>query len=36
MSEEPTAAAVDEPRVSDTYALVYAATLLFLVPGSSQ
>jgi len=34
MSEELTAQAVEEPRVSDTYALVYAATLLFLVPGS--
>jgi len=34
MSEELAAEAVAEPRVSDTYALVYAATLLFLVPGA--
>lgn len=27
-------AVAEEPRISDTYALVYAATLLFLVPGS--
>jgi len=34
MSEELAAVVAEEPRVSDTYALVYAATLLFLVPGS--
>jgi hypothetical protein len=36
MTEEALAqtAAAEPPRVSDTYALVYAATLLFLVPGS--
>ena len=31
MSHESTAA---EPRVADTYALAYAFSLLFLVPGS--
>jgi len=34
MSEELTAAVAEEPRVSDTYALVYSFILLFLVPGS--
>jgi len=34
MSEELTAAAAEEPRISDTYALVYSFILLFLVPGS--
>jgi len=34
MSQDMAAVAPPEPRVSDTYALVYAATLLFLVPGS--
>jgi len=34
MPEEVTAAVAHEPRVSDTYALVYAFILLFLVPGS--
>jgi hypothetical protein len=34
MSEELTAAVAEEPRISDTYALVYSFILLFLVPGS--
>lgn len=34
MSQDMAAVAPQGPRVSDTYALVYAATLLFLVPGS--
>ena len=34
MSEEMTVTVSPEPRVSDTYALVYAFILVFLVPGS--
>jgi len=34
MSEEVAVAEAQEPRISDTYALVYAFILLFLVPGS--
>lgn len=34
MSEELTATVAEEPRISDTYALVYSFILLFLIPGS--
>lgn len=34
MSEQQIAVTAEEPRVSDTYALVYSFILLFLVPGS--
>lgn len=34
MSDTTAVAVTEEPRISDTYALVYAATMLFLVPGA--
>lgn len=34
MQDATCAVVPEEPRISDTYALVYAATLLFLVPGA--